>query len=221
LSLWCDTAAIMQSRLKSPELSETSVVTLRHYNENAESFWRGTKDHDVSQNREALLRQLRGTPPYRILDFGCGPGRDLKCFKDLGHEIIGLEGAENFVKHARNYSGCEVWQQDFLQLSLPPEYFDGIFANAALFHVPARELPRVLTELWRTLRADGVLFASNPHGENQEGWNGDRYGVYHDWQRWSELVSGAGFSEITHYYRPDGVPRAQQPWLASVWRKAK
>jgi SAM-dependent methyltransferase len=210
----------MRSRRNPAEPSETSLATLRHYNENAESFWRGTKYHDVSQNREALLKQLRGVPPYRLLDFGCGPGRDLKFFKDLGHETIGLEGAENFVEHARAYSGCDVWQQDFLRLNLPSEHFDGIFANAALFHVPSQELPRILEELWMALKIDGVLFSSNPRGENQEGWNGGRYGVYYDWSRWSQLVTVAGFRAITHYYRPAGLPREQQPWLASVWRKA-
>jgi SAM-dependent methyltransferase len=143
----------------------------------------------------------------------------LKFFKDIGHEAIGLEGAANFVEHARAYSGCEVWQQDFLALQLPPEYFDGIFANAALFHVPSQELPRVLEGLWATLKTSGVLFSSNPRGENQEGWNGERYGVYYDWRHWSENMTGAGFTEIIHYYRPPGLPREQQAWLASVWRK--
>jgi SAM-dependent methyltransferase len=207
--------------LTRTQLAETSTVTLRHYNEHAESFWRGTKDHDVSQNRAALLEHLTGVPPHRILDFGCGPGRDLKYFKDSGHEAVGLEGAENFVEHARSYSGCEVWHQDFLNMNLPREYFDGIFANASLFHVPSQELPRVLRELWMTLKHDGVLFSSNPRGENQEGWNGERYGVYYDWQGWKELVTAAGFSEITHYYRPEGLSRKEQPWLASVWRKIR
>ena len=208
-----------RSRLTAKELADTSAITLRHYNAHAESFWRGTKDHDVSQNRAALLEHLRGAPPYRILDFGCGPGRDLKYFKDLGHDAVGLEGAENFVEHARIYSGCEVWEQDFLKLDLPPKYFDGVFANASLFHVPRQELPRVLRELWKALKNDGVLFSSNPRGENEEGWSGERYGVYYDWQSWQELVTAAGFNETTHYYRPPGVPREEQLWLASVWRK--
>jgi SAM-dependent methyltransferase len=129
--------------LTTEQLAETSSITLRHYNQHADSFWNGTKDHDVSQNRDALLEHLGGKPS-RILDFGCGPGRDLKVFSDLGHEAIGLEGAERFVQLAREYSGCAVWHQDFLRLQLPAEYFDGIFANAALFHVPSQELPRVL-----------------------------------------------------------------------------
>jgi SAM-dependent methyltransferase len=153
------------------------------------------------------------------MDFGCGPGRDLKVFRELGHEAIGLEGAARFVEMARDYSGCEVWLQDFLRLELPPEFFDGIFANASLFHVPSRELPRVLRELRASLKPGGVLFSSNPRGNNEEGWNGERYGCYYDLERWRTLVSAAGFAEISHYYRPPGVPREEQPWLASLWRK--
>ena len=205
-------------RLSAEELARTSVVTLTHYNQHADSFWNGTKDHDVSQNRDALLQHIGGKPS-RILDFGCGPGRDLKIFRDAGSEAIGLEGAERFVQLARDYSGCEVWHQDFLHLQLPREYFDGIFANAALFHVPSQELPRILKELWATLKPSGVLFSSNPRGDNEEGWSGERYGVYYNLELWRELVTAAGFDEITHYYRPPGLPRAQQPWLASLWRK--
>ena len=201
------------------KLAETSAITLAHYNQHAESFWEGTRDHDVGQNRNALLENLIGPGPFRILDFGCGPGRDLKAFRDLGHDAVGLDGAARFVELARRYSGCEVWLQDFLQLQLPPEYFDGIFANASLFHVPSQELPRVLKELWATLKAGGVLFSSNPRGDNEEGWSGERYGVYYNYKSWREIVTAAGFIEIMHYYRPPGLPREQQPWLASVWRK--
>jgi len=77
--------------LSAAELAKTSSITLDHYNQHADSFWEGTSDHDVSQNRDALLEHLQGPKPYRILDFGCGPGRDLKEFKTLGHEAIGLE----------------------------------------------------------------------------------------------------------------------------------
>ena len=202
-----------------PAIAKISAITLAHYNQTAESFWEGTRDHDVSQNRNALLENLLGPGPFRILDFGCGPGRDLRAFRDLGHEAIGLDGAERFVELARRYSGCEVWLQDFLHLQLPPEYFHGVFANASLFHVPRQELPRVLRELWAALKPGGALFSSNPRGDNEEGWSGERYGVYHHYESWREFVTAAGFSEITHYYRPSGLPREQQPWLASAWRK--
>ncbi len=162
------------------DLEKIASITLEHYDRHAEAFWNGTRDHDVSQNIAAMLQYIAGEPPFTILDFGCGPGRDLKAFSDLGHIAIGLEGAAHFVDMARAYSGCEVWQQDFLRLDLPDNHFDGIFANAALFHVPSQELPRVLSELRASLKTGGVLFCSNPHGHNEEGWSGGRYGVYHD-----------------------------------------
>ena len=193
--------------------------TLAHYDRRAESFWEGTRDHDVSQNIAALLQHIEADSPFSILDFGCGPGRDLKKFADLGHAPVGLEGAERFAAMAREFSGCDVWRQDFLQLDLPQQRFDGVFANAVLFHVPTQELPRVLRQLHATLKPGGVLFCSNPRGNNEEGWNSGRYGAYHDLAAWRAYVTAAGFSELTHYYRPDGLPREQQPWLASVWRR--
>ena len=195
-------------------------LTLAHYDQRAEDFWQGTRDHDVGQNIAALLRHIQSTAPFRILDFGCGPGRDLMVFTALGHTAIGLEGAARFVELARAHSGCEVWLQDFLKLDLPDNQFEGVFANASLFHVPSAELPRVLRELHATLKPRGVLFSSNPRGKNEEGWNRGRYGVYHDLESWRRYLSNAGFVELEHYYRPPGLPREQQMWLASVWRKA-
>jgi SAM-dependent methyltransferase len=200
------------------DLRRISEITLADYDRNADRFWDGTKDHDVSQNTAALLRHLDGPGPFAILDFGCGPGRDLATFRALGHEAIGLDGAPRFVAMARAHTGCEVWRQDFLALDLPPARFDGVFANASLFHVPRTALPRVLRELRATLRPRGVLFASNPRGPNTEGWQGERYGAWHDLTSWSALVTEAGFSLLEHYYRPPGLPRAQQPWLATVFR---
>jgi len=193
--------------------------TLAHYNLTAQAFFAGTVDHDVSQNIDALLGAIEAPAPYTILDLGCGPGRDLKRFSALGHRAIGVDGSERFVEMARAYSGCEVWQQDFLHLDLPPATFDGIFANAVLFHVPSAALPQVLTRLFDALKPGGVLFSSNPRGHNEEGWNGPRYGSYYDWDNWERLVTAAGFGTLHHYYRPPGLPREQQPWLASVWRK--
>lgn len=206
--------------LRPEDLASITATTLDDYNRNAEGFREGTRDHDVSQNIQALLRHIRGSAPFTILDFGCGPGRDLRAFNRLGHCAIGLDGAESFVAMARADSGCEVWHQDFLALDLPAGRFDGIFANASLFHVPRQELPRVLRQLHAALKPGGVLFSSNPRGGNDEGWSGNRYGAWHDYETWKALLEGAGFEALEHYYRPAGLPREQQPWLASVWRRA-
>jgi SAM-dependent methyltransferase len=203
-----------------PELALITATTLAHYNQRAAEFWEGTRDHDVRQNVEALLRHMHGAPPWRILDFGCGPGRDLATFRALGHEAVGLDGSAELAALAREHGGGEVWEQDFLALQLPAAHFDGIYANASLFHVPGAELPRVLAELHAALKPGGVLFASNPRGNNEEGWNRGRYGAYHDLSAWRGFLEAAAFTELEHYYRPPGLPREQQPWLASAWRKA-
>jgi SAM-dependent methyltransferase len=205
--------------LSSDDLERIAAITLRHYDLRAQEFWEGTRDHDVAPNIAALLQFIETAPPFAILDFGCGPGRDLQTFKRLGHIVTGLEGSAKFVAMARALSGCEVLKQSFLKLDLPAGHFDGVFANAALFHVPSEELPRVLRELNATLKPGGVLFSSNPRGDDQEGWNGDRYCAFHSLEGWRRFMSAADFVELAHFYRPPGRPLQQQPWLASVWRK--
>ncbi len=201
------------------DVEQITRQTVDYYDQHAQQFFDGTRDHDVSQNIAALLGAIEVPAPYAILDLGCGPGRDLAAFAALGHVAIGVDGSARFADMARAFSGCEVWQQDFVKLALPPAHFDGVYANAALFHVPSAALAQVLLDLHATLKPGGVLFSSNPRGQNQEGWNGERYGSYHDQATWERFMVAAGFGALGHYFRPPGLPREQQPWLASLWRK--
>ena len=203
----------------SQELQRLSEITIGHYDRVADDYWYGTRNHDVSQNYEAFLEAIEGKPPFDILDLGCGPGRDLQYFNSMGHAVIGLDGSEALVSLARLNSGCEVLQQNFLAMNLPECRFDGVFANASLFHVPSQELSRILLEISTTLKSRGVLFCSNPRGNNEEGLGGSRYSCFFDLDTWRDYVVDAGFIEVRHYFRPTGLPRDRQPWLATVWRK--
>jgi len=197
---------------------DMTLKTLRHYADNPLGFWEGTRNHDVSQNINALLSQIEGNPPYKILDFGCGPGRDLKTFKDLGHIAFGLEGCEAFCRMAREYSGCEVYQQNFIDLDLAPQFFDGLFANASLFHVPKRNLSDLLGRLHTSLKKSGILFSSNPRGKGED-LDGKRYANYMEIDEYKAIVEEVGFKLLDHYYRPQGQPVESCPWLACVFRK--
>ena len=148
-------------------LHRISGVTIAHYDRLAEEFRDGTRDHDVSQNRSALLDAIEGDRPYSILDLGCGPGRDLHYFRALGHDVVGLDGSKEFVAMARAYSGCEVLHQDFLAMELPKSRFDGVFANASLFHVPSQDLPRSLARTLRNLEARRSSVLLKPEGEQR------------------------------------------------------
>ena len=197
------------------DLVEIEKLNIAHYDENAESFRIGTKDHDVSQNIAALIDALPKEKTLDILDFGCGPGRDMCVFKSMGHRPVGLDGSKEFCKMAVKQSGCPTLNQQFLKLELEENRYDGIFANASLFTVPSQELPRVLKELHSALRKDGILFSSNPRG-NAEGWQGQRYGHYMEFEASETFLQQSGFKIIKHFYRPEGIPREHQPWLAIV-----
>ena len=94
-------------------------------------------------------------------------------------------------------------------MQLPDNRFDGVFANASLFHVPSQELPRVLRVLWKTLKPHGVLFSSNPRGNNEEGLGDERYACFFDLDTWRDYVTSAGFFGGVPLLPPAGTAAAQ------------
>jgi SAM-dependent methyltransferase len=202
-------------------MEEHEKITIAEYQLTAESFRSGTWDHDVSQNRNALIAAMPNNPG-KILDLGCGPGRDLVAFQSLGQDVTGLDATPAFVKMAQQAANCPVWQQNFLNLDLPPNYFDGIFANASLIHVPSKEMQRVLQDLWQSLVGRGALVMSMVRG-NYEGLadrpTGARYVAGWEYETLSPQLLSAGFKIVEKYYRPPGMPIEQQSWLVIVAQK--
>jgi len=196
-------------------------VTIAEYQATAAAFKSGTWDHDVSQNREALEAVLPRNPG-KILDLGCGPGRDLVYFKQQGHTVIGLDATPAFVEMAQQVSGCLVLNQSFLSLDLPKETFDGIFANASLIHVPQAEMVRVLKDLQAALVPGGAIIMSMVRGD-REGFiarpTGYRYTASWEYETLAPCVEQAGFEILRYYYRPPGLPCEAQSWLVLVARK--
>jgi SAM-dependent methyltransferase len=203
------------------ELTTIATRTLGHYEANAMDFWEGTRLHDVSQSRDALLEAMGSLPGRRILDFGCGPGRDLAVFQALGHHPVGLDGCATFVGMAKAHARCEVLHQSFFDLRLPVGAFDGVFANASLFHVPSAELSGVLRSLRATLVPGGVLFCSNPRAfaGASEGFRGARYGNYQTVEAWESCLTNAGFGVERAFLRPADIPEEERPWIAHVARR--
>jgi 2-polyprenyl-3-methyl-5-hydroxy-6-metoxy-1,4-benzoquinol methylase len=200
------------------DIVKKETLTIEHYDNNADAFWQGTKDHDVTQNIDAFLDALPKGRSLNILDFGCGPGRDLQYFKSLGHNPVGLDGSKQFCDMAQQYSSCPTLHQNFSDLDLSTYQFDGVFANASLFHVPKIKLPNVLKTIHSSLPHNGVLFMSNPRGTGEQ-WQGQRYGHYMELEACQTFLEQAGFNVLQHYYRPEGQPRNKQPWLAIVCQR--
>ena len=212
-----------------------SAATIADYDAVAAAFDAGNKDHDVSQNIDALLGSIAagragdalggaaGTERPIIVDLGCAGGRDLIALTARGCEAWGVEGSPAFCELARRAApGCTVLEQDFVDMDLPAETFDGAFANASLFHVPSEALPDVLRRIFESLKPGGVFFASNAHGfgEDKEGWTDGRTPATRSWvcwlseATWRRYCEAAGFTFLHSYYR--GSSKA---FLATVWRK--
>ena len=96
----------------------------------------------------------------KILDVGCGSGRDLKFFSSLGYRAMGIDNSRNLVKIARSSCNCKVLEMDVLSINLREEKFDAIWANAILHHITDEDIPNVLNEFHSLLRTKGKLFIS-------------------------------------------------------------
>ena len=196
------------------------AATIGHYERHAAAYLRFTLNHEMGDSYGAFLGALAAIGGRRILDLGCGVGRDLRFFRACGYQAVGLDGSAAMAATARAVSGCPVWRQDLMALDLPERAFDGVFAHASLFHVPPRRLPAVLAAIRRALAPGGALFAANPLGEDEEGWLGDRYVCLYSERSWCRLVRRAGFRRIGCCRRPPGLPRHRQTWLATLWRRS-
>jgi hypothetical protein len=185
----------------------------------AEAFWEGTRDHDVSQNIEALLRHIGPRRPSRSSISAAGRGATLLDFTRRGHRHR-LEGARRWRKWRVTHSGCEVWEQDFLSLICPRPFSTASLPMPRCSMCRVRELPRVLRQIAREPQAGGVLFSSNP-ARRQPGERSTASATAPTMtSNLAEYLRGSGLSSNwSTTIVPPGLPREQQPWLASVWRK--
>ena len=208
-------------KLTADELARIAELTIGHYNGRAEAFWQGTRDHDVSQNIAALLQHIEASRRSRSSTSAAGPGAISKTFAGLGHVAVG-SGRRGELRR----DGAREQRLRGLAAGLPcarPAADDASTASSptpSCSTCPARSCRGCCGNCMRRSSRRGVLFSSNPRGRNEEGWQGERYGAYHDLENWRRYLTAAGFLELDHYYRPPGLPRDQQPWLASVWRRA-
>lgn len=181
-----------------------------YYNDNAETFFEGTVQSDMSGNYIDFLSKLaKGS---HILDAGCGSGRDSKNFKDLGYQVTAIDASETMCTLASEYINQPVEQIRFQEIDFE-NVFDGIWACASLLHVPSQELPEVLKNLYRALKPQGILYASFKYGD----FEGDRNGRYfHDLkeEKAQELFIQAGFKISKMWITGDvRVGRENEKWL--------
>ncbi len=144
---------------------------MNYYDLNAQDFFDGTFDTDMTQHYDEFLSQIPKNS--HILDAGCGSGRDTANFSALGYKVTAIDGSMEMCKLASEFSGQEVLHMQFQDIDFN-QTFDGIWASASLLHVPSDELDSVLTNLKNALKDDGILYASFKYGD-YEGMRNGRY----------------------------------------------
>lgn len=187
-------------------------MSIAYYDANAQAYFDATVIADVAALRARFLQHLK--PASRILDAGCGSGRDLKAFAEAGYDAVGIDASAELAALARAYSGREVTVGTFQNLTYTSA-FDGIWACASLLHVPRGELPDALSRCAAALRADGVLYASLKHGAGMR-TEGARVFTDITEPEMLALLADAGFDLIEMWLTDDVRPRRADRWVNAI-----
>ena len=181
-----------------------------YYNRNADCFFEGSINADMSVVRARFLSYVPAGG--RILDAGCGSGRDSKVFMEAGYDVVSFDASEEMCKRASKFIGREVKNMRFEEMSFANE-FDGIWACASLLHVAFEKLPEIVKKLHEALRTNGAVYASFKYGEGTK-IRGDR--VFSDFTEESviPLFENAGFKIVSNVVGTDSRPgREDEKWV--------
>ena len=189
---------------------------IEYYDKNADAFFAGSINADMSEVRAKFSNYI----PYkgRILDAGCGSGRDSKAFLDMGYEVVSFDASAEMCKRATDYIGRSVLQMRFEDVAYV-EKFDGVWACASLLHVRHADLPDVMERMRKALKPSGVLYASFKYG-NGSCLRGDRSFIDFTDQSIASVFEQAGFSILSNNVGNDSRPgREEEKWVNIIGRR--
>lgn len=192
--------------------------TISYYNQNAQSFIADTQNVEFTSMQDKFLAYL--PPGSRILDFGCGSGRDALYFTKKGFRVDAVDGSEEMCRMASAYTGLNVRQMLFQELDAV-ELYDGIWACSSILHLPYEEVSGVLAKMERALASGGVMYVSFKYGT----YEGDRNGRYFcDFteERFVGILEGTPSLRILKEWTTQDVRpgRNDEKWLNVLLKKS-
>jgi len=195
---------------------DLQTSTLDYYEAHAREYFDRTVRADLSALYDAFLKHVR--PGGRILDAGCGSGRDLKAFRSRGFAAVGIDAAEALVALAQEFSGAPCFKIRLEDVDFNRE-FDAVWACASLLHLRKTEMLPVLQRLRRSLVEDGVLFASVQIGEGEHLSPDGRFFAYYDPDELLRIVEASGMTVEERWISEDTlVSRRTIRWINVIAR---
>ena len=190
--------------------------TKKYYQENAQAFFDDTVNADISEQYAHFFKYI---PVHgKVLDFGCGSGRDTKIFLQKGYCVDAIDGSSELCKLASGYCGIHVKCMDFYDLT-DTEKYDGIWACASLLHLAKEELPVVLSKLRDALIRDGVIYASFKFGVFEGERNGRYFSDFTSDDFNIILMKTTGLAVIDEWYTEDVRPEKSTSWYNVIVKK--
>jgi SAM-dependent methyltransferase len=191
-------------------------MSIEYYNKNADDFFNSTKDVDMSELYAEFTKHLK--PGARILDAGCGSGRDTRAFIDMGYEVDAFDASQEMVERAKILTGIDVSCDTFEYIKFSRKY-DGIWACASLLHVSRGQLPSVLNKLSKALSSGGVIYASFKYGDADRSVGGRSFTDMNE-SVIDELSESIGGISICHIWNTiDRRPERQEAWVNIIFKK--
>lgn len=192
--------------------------TLDYYNKNSEEYFNSTLNVDMTNTYKPFLKLV--PKDGKILDLGCGSGRDSMNFIKLGYEVTAVDGSKELAKKASALLGKEVIASTFEELELK-EKFHGIWACASLLHIKREDLKTVLNNLYNNLDDNGVFYMSFKYGEKEYVDDKNRYfNCFTDESIISFINENTKYNILGLYITEDKLGRVNEvKWLNLICNK--
>ena len=192
-------------------------TTLTYYAAHAQDFYDTTVNVPFAATQQRFLEKLPARA--RILDFGCGSGRDTKYFLGRGYQVEAIDGSAELCRLASAYTGTEVKQMLFQDLTAVDTYH-GIWACSSILHLPPDELAEVMKKMAAALKNRGVIYTSFKYGTFIGERNGRHFTDMTEdtFAKFLTKIEGLETEEqwVTSDVRPG---RGEEKWLNLLLRK--
>ena len=192
------------------------MKTIDYYNKHAEEFTASTFEVDMESLYQPFLVELQ--EGARILDVGCGSGRDTLAFKNKGYQVDTIDYSEELVKKATQLTGIPVRLQSFYEIDADQAY-DGIWACASLLHCERTRLKEVIGKLLSALKPNGMLYMSFKYGNGDRQKDGRQFTDLDEVQAKALLGQFDRVQQIQQWITIDQRPERQEKWLNLIWKK--